>query len=601
MKTFFSHFIILSLFISSAYSQNVGIGTTIPVSRLHISGTVNSPSIPGNASTGIFRIGINTNEGIDFGKMDSPGNAGWIQSGHNGTLADPLALQPIGGNVGIGTSTPNATLHINGTVKIVDGSQGAGKVLTSDAAGLATWATPSGGGISGSGTLNYIPKWTPNGTTLGNSSMFANSTDSSVTNAGDINIGLQGVNNKFINYSTKGGTSKWHSGVFSFFDAGNTLRNDVFMIGHNYVGDSVDDATKAQWGFQLESNWKESPDTIIEAYLRFYGKDGGHYRPMFFTAKKSNENTLTNMNWQWNGVHTFKPTAEAGAGVGTIQFREDARVAIGASDIYNKGRLSVTDKDSINAALELLSTTVNDRPSTGNFGKIDWVYRQGANAATFAQQSAVLIDGTVGLETGDLIMKTINAGVLAEHVRFKGNGNVLIKDGNLLVNTTTDIGFPINANGFINTNAGFAIDGSSRLISGGFYSNATGFNIYKKDGSAVLFYVENATGDVGIGTTSPNSKLDVSGSFATAITTTTSNLTLDATHHTVIITGGTPTITFPAAGSTNARRIYSIINQTVTDVTCSSYIQRNGSASTNVLSTNSIEIQSDGTNWYQIR
>ncbi len=45
-------------------------------------------------------------------------------------------------NVGIGTTTPSAKLHINGTVKITDGSQGDGKILTSDAAGLASWKAP---------------------------------------------------------------------------------------------------------------------------------------------------------------------------------------------------------------------------------------------------------------------------------------------------------------------------------------------------------------------------------------------------------------------------------------------------------------------------
>jgi len=42
-------------------------------------------------------------------------------------------------NVGIGTSTPNAKLHVNGTFKVADGSQGSGKILTSDATGLASW------------------------------------------------------------------------------------------------------------------------------------------------------------------------------------------------------------------------------------------------------------------------------------------------------------------------------------------------------------------------------------------------------------------------------------------------------------------------------
>ncbi|MEQ1553656.1 MAG: fibrobacter succinogenes major paralogous domain-containing protein [Ferruginibacter sp.] len=42
-------------------------------------------------------------------------------------------------NVGIGTTSPSANLHINGSFKITNGSQGNGKILTSNAAGLATW------------------------------------------------------------------------------------------------------------------------------------------------------------------------------------------------------------------------------------------------------------------------------------------------------------------------------------------------------------------------------------------------------------------------------------------------------------------------------
>ena len=44
-------------------------------------------------------------------------------------------------NVGIGTTTPAAKLDVNGTIRITDGTEGANKILTSNAAGMATWAT----------------------------------------------------------------------------------------------------------------------------------------------------------------------------------------------------------------------------------------------------------------------------------------------------------------------------------------------------------------------------------------------------------------------------------------------------------------------------
>jgi len=53
------------------------------------------------------------------------------------------------GNVGIGTNIPGAKLDINGTLKISGGNPGQGKVLMSDAAGLASWVATSSLGISG--------------------------------------------------------------------------------------------------------------------------------------------------------------------------------------------------------------------------------------------------------------------------------------------------------------------------------------------------------------------------------------------------------------------------------------------------------------------
>lgn len=97
----------------------VGIGTYTPVNQLTIIGPAGIPSIPDVTSTGILRIGLNEGEGIDIGKMDSGNFAGWIQVGIDGELADPLSLQPSGGKVGIGTTSPasSAVLDVSSTNK----------------------------------------------------------------------------------------------------------------------------------------------------------------------------------------------------------------------------------------------------------------------------------------------------------------------------------------------------------------------------------------------------------------------------------------------------------------------------------------------------
>ncbi len=65
------------------------------------------------------------------------------------------------GNVGVGVTDPTAKFEVAGQLKITGGGPGQGKVLTSDANGLASWQTPTGGGTGNfslpynSGTLNY--------------------------------------------------------------------------------------------------------------------------------------------------------------------------------------------------------------------------------------------------------------------------------------------------------------------------------------------------------------------------------------------------------------------------------------------------------------
>lgn len=67
----------------------------------------------------------------------------WSRSGNN--------INNINnGNVGIGTSSPTAKLDIAGNIKIADGTQGTGKVLTSDANGHATWQSNQSAGMSSS-------------------------------------------------------------------------------------------------------------------------------------------------------------------------------------------------------------------------------------------------------------------------------------------------------------------------------------------------------------------------------------------------------------------------------------------------------------------
>ena len=122
-----------------------------------------------NSAMGYFALyantigNSNTAVGYEAGNDNSTGNgnvflgnrAGYSETGSNKLyIANSAATPPLiygdfsTGNVGLGTTSPAAKLQVAGQVKITGGSPAAGKVLTSDATGLATWQTPTVGGDS---------------------------------------------------------------------------------------------------------------------------------------------------------------------------------------------------------------------------------------------------------------------------------------------------------------------------------------------------------------------------------------------------------------------------------------------------------------------
>ncbi len=96
---------------------NVGIGTASPLSPLHVYGIKHDiPSAPASGNS-IFRIESNSTAVLDFGSQSSYPYGMWLQSWDRGTVdyKYPILLNPVGGNVGIGTTTPIATLTVQGT------------------------------------------------------------------------------------------------------------------------------------------------------------------------------------------------------------------------------------------------------------------------------------------------------------------------------------------------------------------------------------------------------------------------------------------------------------------------------------------------------
>jgi trimeric autotransporter adhesin len=137
-----------SLRVNSTGTENTGNG----YNSLYFNATGSANTALGSNSLRTNTSG-NTNTAIGYYADVASGNlynATAIGSKAQAGASNSLVLGCIAGinyatttvKVGIGTTTPSARLDVVGTVKITDGTQGANKVLTSDANGLASWQTP---------------------------------------------------------------------------------------------------------------------------------------------------------------------------------------------------------------------------------------------------------------------------------------------------------------------------------------------------------------------------------------------------------------------------------------------------------------------------
>jgi len=175
-----------------SYDGKVGIGTTaagaklgvyndttqndIAIKATNVSGTIQF--VPNLGSGGYNPISQSGDQGIIFyGSSSSTGNL--VIAPWSSTLSGIRITSS--GNVGIGTATPGAKLEVNGALKITDGTQGSGKVLTSDASGLASWQTPAGGVPVGT-ILPYASSTAPSGWLLADGSAVSRSTYSDLYN-----------------------------------------------------------------------------------------------------------------------------------------------------------------------------------------------------------------------------------------------------------------------------------------------------------------------------------------------------------------------------------------------------------------------------------
>lgn len=371
-------------------------------------------------------------------------------------------------NVGIGTATPAERLHVVGNIRMVDGNQGAGKVLTSDANGTASWGNASANawGLSGNSATSAATHFIGTTDNVDLVLKTNNQDNFRIKNDGRIEIGNLGTNPTYINSTS---SSK------RLFMASDGINNNVFFQNSNSSGDPISMFFGVSSGTTLAPTALTSSQNIGNFY--FTGYDGAKF------AAAANINCAIDGTPALNsmpGSLSFSTTAVGSVSPSTrMTIKNNGNIGMGTNTPLDKlhvvGNIRMVDGNQ--ATGKVLTSDANGTANWQSIPVSGWglTGNSGTSASTNfvgTTDDADLVFKRFGTRAGFIGTTNTSLGLAALNPASTGVDNTAIGSGSLDVNTT----------GFDNVGVGYNTLTSN---TGGDHNTAVG----------VAALVSNANGD----------------------------------------------------------------------------------------------------------
>ena len=555
---------------------NVGIGTTTPAQKLELYDVVGDPYTSGVNSIAMMRFSNTTDNAILNIGMRAAGAGAWLQSTDKTNLGVnyPLLLNPNGGNVSVGSLTSNNKLHVNGSASIGSGYNTAATtngLIVEGNVGIGVTGPTAKLDVAGSATSGY--------SLLLRSGDAYNQTDSVQIAFGHANTtnyrhSIRTRHNPLAPISGIVGNNidfyVWKRGTDAGVDLGTQFV--MTMQGDGNVGIGI---TNPADKLHVVGNAEVGDSTADTGLIIRSGAGSSQYGRIRFYSTSTNTSTIHSFPAAWQGGTFLNSSAGAlnlgstngitfgswnnvdvaFAQGGNIYFKGNVGIGITApsaalhvnsttsgatllrADGTNGTLFSVVDdlSDSLmsvnnSAGLPVLEVFADDRVVAGQYGANDFV----------------LINNKLGLGTSSpanklTVIGAASIGSSTYNVAAPSNG--LIVQGNVGIGVTTNPESKLQVNGEVRIASSSSyfthlnyLDGGSNLISSsnggstlfrGSANNLTSMVVYGSGTVSTNYntYLAATSGNVGIGTITPGSKLHLSGTGVTElrITSTTAN------------------------------------------------------------------------------